>query len=113
VLAAELALEVPCPRPLAVALGPDADGVREQVQLDAALALPCPHVGQRAPELGVPQQRRQVVERDDHPDVVDRAVGHRLDRAVGERAAAEQPHVPRRRAGDRLVEGQDRLRHDP
>ena len=45
------------------------------------------------------------------PDVVDRRVGDGLDRAVGERAAAEQPDVARRRGGDRVVEGQ--TRHAP
>ena len=106
VLARELALELPQPRALAVAVAPRAHRVGEHVQLHAALALARPHVGQRAAELRVPQQRRQVVERDDHPDVVDRRVGDGLDRAVGERAAAEQPQVAGRRHGDRVVEGQ-------
>ena len=57
------------------------------MQLDAALALPGPHVRQRAAELGVPEQRREVVERDHHPDVVDRAVG---DRRIA-RSASERP----------------------
>ena len=79
---------------------------REEVQLDAALALAGPDVGQRAAELGVPQQRRQVVDRDDHADVVDGAVRHGPDRDVGERAAAEQPDVAGRRGGDGVVERQ-------
>jgi hypothetical protein len=51
----------------------------------------------------VPQQRRQIVERDDHADVVDRRVGDGADGDVGDRRAAEQPHVAGRRDGDRLV----------
>jgi hypothetical protein len=100
----ELALERADPCPLAVALVPRRRGVAEKVELHAALALAAPNVGQRAAELGVPEQRGQVVDRDDHPDVVDRAVGDRADRAVGERAAAEQPDVAGRGRGDRVVE---------
>jgi hypothetical protein len=81
------------------------------VQLDAALVLAGPHVGQRAAELGVPQQRRQVVERDHHADVVDRGVGHRADREVRERDAAEDPHVAGRRDADRLLQGHLRCGH--
>ena len=43
------------------------DRVAQQVELHAALVLAGPHVGQRAAQLGVPEQRRQVVEGDDHP----------------------------------------------
>jgi hypothetical protein len=81
------------------------------VQLHAALALAGPDVGQRAPQLGVPQQRRQIVERDDHPHVVDRAVGQRADRQVGGRPTAEEPDVAGRRGGDGLVERQDARAH--
>jgi hypothetical protein len=80
------------------------------VQLDAALAPAGPDVRQRPAQLCVPQQRREVVERDDHPDVVDRAVGDGLDRAVGERAAAEQPDVAGGGGRDGLGE---RKRHGP
>jgi hypothetical protein len=76
------------------------------MQLHAALALARPHVGQRATELGVPQQRRQVVERDHHADVVDRAVRERLDRAVGDRPPAEQPQVAGRGGRHGVVEGE-------
>ena len=38
----------------------------------AALVLAGPRVGQRLPELGVPEQRREVLEDDRHADVVDR-----------------------------------------
>ena len=88
------ALEPPHPRALAVLVVPGADGVGELVQLHAAVALARPGVRERLAELGVPEQRRHVVERDHHADVVDRAVGHGLDRAVGERAPAEQPESP-------------------
>ena len=106
VLAGERPLELARPGALAVAVAPLPHRLVEHVQLHAALALAAPHVRQRLAELGVPQQRRQVVERDDHPDVVDRAVGEGLDRAVGERAARgtarcrrSPPWRPRRRAG--------------
>jgi hypothetical protein len=52
-----------------LALVPCLDGFAEQVELNAAVALPGPHVGQRAPQLGVPQERGQVVEGHDHADV--------------------------------------------
>jgi hypothetical protein len=110
VRALDLALEPPGPRPLAVALAPDAHRVGEQVQLHAALALAGPDVRQGAAELRVPEQRRQVVQGDHHPDVVDRAVGDRLDRAVGERAPAEEPDVAGRGLRHGRLEGQD---HDP
>jgi hypothetical protein len=106
VLALDRALQVAQPGSLPVALLPGRDGVAQLVQLDAALALPAPHVRQRAAELGVPEQRRQVVQRDHHPDVVDRAVRDGLDRAVGQRAPAEQPDVAGPRRGDGLVERQ-------
>jgi hypothetical protein len=83
------------------------------VQLDAALVLPGPHVGQRLAELGVPEQRREVLEHDRHADVVDRRVGHRPDRPVGDRGAAEDPHVAGAGEVDGLVQGQvghERLR---
>jgi hypothetical protein len=96
--------ELAHPAALAVLRRPRRDGLVEAVQLHAALALAGPDVGQRAAELGVPQQRRQVVDRDDHADMVDRAVGHGLDGAVGDRAPAKEPHVAGLRRGDGLVE---------
>jgi len=63
------------------------------VQLDAALVAARPGVGQGAAQLGVPHQRRQVVEDDGHADVVDRRVRQRADGAVGPAAAPEQPDV--------------------
>jgi hypothetical protein len=61
----------------------------------------------------VPEQRREVVEGDDHPDVVDRAVGHGLDRAVGERPAAEQPDVARGCRRDGILDGEGGPGHGP
>ncbi len=52
-----------------------------------------------------------VVERDDHPDVVDRRVRDGLDRAVGQRAAAEEPDVARGRGGEGVCEGEGRIGH--
>jgi hypothetical protein len=79
------------------------------VQPDPALVLPGTPVGQRAAQLGVPEQRRQVLSDDGHPDVVDRGLGERPDRPVGHRAAAEDPPVTGAREVDCL--GQARLGH--
>ena len=76
------------------------------MQLDAALVLPGPHVGQRTAELGVPEQRRQVLQDHGHAHVVDRGVGERPDRPVGQRGAAEDPHVAGAGEVDRSVQGQ-------
>jgi hypothetical protein len=97
-------LEVAHPGRLAVPVAPRRDRVAQQVQLHAALALARPDVGQRAPQLGMPQQRRQVVDRDDHADVVDRAVRHRADRPVGDGSPAKQPDVARSGRGDGVVQ---------
>src|SRR3954468_23190462 len=62
VVAVDLAaLEQAHPGALAVALVPGRHGVAQLVELHAALALAGPHIGQRAPELSVPQERREVV----------------------------------------------------
>jgi len=82
-LAVDGADQLSHPRALAVALAPRPHRVGEHVQLHAPLAGAGPDVGQRAAQLRVPQQGRQVVERDGHADVVDRAVGQRPDRHVG------------------------------
>lgn len=60
-----------------------------------------PQVEQLVAEFGVPDQRRQVIDGDGHPDVVDRAVGHRLDGAVEAGVTPEQPEV----AGAGLFQG--------
>ena len=111
VLALDGPLELADPSALAVAVLPRRHGVGELVQLHPALVLAGPHVGQRAPQLRVPQQRRQVVERDDHADVVDGRVGDRADGEVGEGDAAEDPHVAGRRDADGLVQGHLRAGH--
>jgi hypothetical protein len=61
----------------------------------------------------VPQERGQVVEGDDHPDVVDRTVRDRTDRHVGKGPAAEQPDVAGGRRGDGVVESQCHGVHEP
>jgi hypothetical protein len=81
------------------------------VQLDAAVVAAGPEVEQPAAQLGVPHQRRHVVEHDGHPDVVHRAVGHRADSLVGDGAATEQPHVTGAGQVDGLVQGQRGARH--
>ena len=80
-------------RPLGVLAGPHPVGLVEAVELGAAVVVAGPHVLDALAGLGVPQQRRQVVEGDDHGDVVDRGVGGDADRPVGDRPPAEQPDV--------------------
>jgi hypothetical protein len=72
--------------------------------LGAALALAGPHVDRRVSEFGVPQQRRQVVDRQDHADVIHRAVRRRTDRPIGQLASGEQPDVTAASDRRRLVE---------
>ena len=96
--------QLPEPGLLPVPAAPGGDGVAQVVQLDAALVLTGPGVGQRLAELGVPEQRRHVLEDDGHAHVVDRRVGQRPDRAVGQRGAAEHPHVAGAREFDCLVQ---------
>src|SRR5690606_19639982 len=90
---ADRVVELAQPGALPVPGGPDDHRVAQVVQLDPAVVVAGPHVRQRPAELGVPHQRRQVVQHDGHADVVDRAVGRPLDGAVGDRAPAEQPYV--------------------
>ena len=80
------------------------EGLAQVVELDAAVVLAGPHVEQALAELGMPHQRRHVLEDDRHADVVDRGVGEDADSVVVSRATAEQPDVPGRRGADRLVE---------
>ena len=104
--------ELAQPRPLPVPAAPGEDGVAQVVQLHAALVLPAPRVRQRPAELGVPEQRRQVLQDDGHADVVHRRVGDGADGPVGQRSAAEHPHVSGAGQLDGLVEG-ERARGGP
>ena len=90
---------------------PDEDGLAQVVQLDPAVPGPGPHVGQGAAELGVPHQRRQVVDDHGHAHVVDRAVGGHLDRTVGHGAPAEQPHITGAGQIQGLIQGDARGGH--
>jgi len=63
------------------------------MQLCAAVVRAGPHVQQPAAELGVPHQRRQVVEDDRHSDVVNGSVGDGTDGMIRSRPAPEQPQV--------------------
>ena len=76
-------VELPEPGALPVPGGPDGHRRLQVVQLHAAVVVAGPQVRQRPAELGVPHQRGQVVQRDGHPDVVDRRVGGQPDRPVG------------------------------
>ncbi|MEJ7690020.1 MAG: hypothetical protein WKF76_06085 [Nocardioidaceae bacterium] len=82
-------------------MAPLLDRGLQVVQLHAAVMGAGPDVEQPAAELGVPHQRRQVVEHDRHPDVVDRGVGDGTNGLLGSRPAAEQPQV----AGAGQVDG--------
>ena len=68
---------------------------------NAAVVVAGPDVTQRAAQLGVAHQRRQVLEDHGHPDVVDRGIARGLDGAVGQGAATEDPEV----SGARRVDG--------
>ena len=87
-------VELAQPRLLLVATGPLLDRRPQVVQLHAAVVGAAPHVQQPLAQLGVPHQRRHVVEDDRHPHVVDGRVGEHPDSLIGSRAAAEQPQVP-------------------
>jgi uridine kinase len=100
-LGRRLDVDLPEPRLLAVAVRPHADRPFEVVELGAAFTFAGPHVGHARPELGVPDQRRQVVDRQHDTDVVDRAVGEQPDGTVGDGSAPKEPDV----AGARLGEG--------
>ena len=78
-LAADVGRQLAQPGALAVAALPRRDGLAQVVQLHPAVVVAGPVVAHRAAELGVPHERRQVVEDDGHPDVVDRGVARRLD----------------------------------
>src|SRR6185312_4817922 len=59
---------------------------------------------QAAPQLGVPHQRREVVERHRHADVVDRRVREPADGPVGAARPAEHPDVARAGQLDRTIQ---------
>ena len=71
-VAGDLTVEVPHERPLVVLPGPDHQRVVEPVELRAPVALAGPHALEALAQLGVPQQRGEVVEGDDHGHVIDR-----------------------------------------
>ena len=106
----DLGRELPQPGLLAVGARPAVDGLAQVVQLYAAVVAARPDVGQHLGQLGVPHQRRQVVDDDGHPDMVDRRVGQRPDRAIRRRTPAEEPQVAGPGEVDRLVQGQARHR---
>ena len=113
VMALDRSLELPHPGSLLVALLPRAHRIGEQVELYTALVLAGPDVRQRPTQLGVPQERREIVDRHHHAHVVHGRVGGRADYAVGERAAAEQPDVSRGCRGDRVFVRDRRVVHPP
>src|SRR5215470_12995900 len=83
------------------------------MQLHTAMVLAGPQVRQRPAKLGMPHQRRHVIEDDGHADVVHRAVGRDPDRPVDRRLAAEQPQVPGASEVDRGVEVDRGAWHGP
>ena len=68
----DLGLELAQPGVLLVLGLPARHGPAQVVELDAAVVAAGPHVLLLLAELGVEDQRRQVVDDDRHPDVVDR-----------------------------------------
>jgi hypothetical protein len=68
-------------------------GVGQTMELGAAMGETRPDVRDRPAELGVPQQRWEIVEGEHHADVVDRAVGEGPDGSICGRLPPEQPHV--------------------
>jgi hypothetical protein len=78
-----------------------------------AVPISGPDIRQRAPQLGVRQERWQVIEHYDHPDVEDRAGGDSADRQVGERRATEQPDIAGRRGRDCFRQRLSSLVHPP
>jgi hypothetical protein len=107
-----LAIELAQPRPLTVPGGPDDGRVAQVMQLHPPVAGARPHIRQGPAKLGVPPQRRQVIDDDRHAHMIDRAVGCHLDRQVGYRAPAEQPHITRARQIHGLIKGDAHSGHD-
>src|SRR3954447_3640265 len=91
--ASDLVVELAQPHALTVLARPHEHCVAQVMQLHAAMMRARPHVRQRTPELRVPHQRRQILDDDRHPDVVDRAVRRQLDGAIGRTLPAEKPNV--------------------
>ena len=63
------------------------------MELYAAVMGPGPYVRERSAQLGMPHQRREVLDDDGHADVVDGAVRGQLDGSIRGFDAAEQPNV--------------------
>ena len=99
------------PGPLAVPGGPQRDGRAQVMQLRAAVAAARPQVGQRPAQLGMPHQRRQIIQDHRHADVVDRAVGGQLDSPVGRVMPAEQPYVTGAGQVHGLIQADAHTRH--
>jgi hypothetical protein len=75
--------ELAQPAALVVVVHPPLHDLARVVELNTTVIAAGPHVRQLVAQLGVPDQRRQILDRDSHPDVVDRAVAHRLYRPIG------------------------------
>ena len=74
---------MPDERELPVLAGPHRERLVEPVELRATVAVAGPDALEALPELGVPQQRWQVVERNHHRHMVDRRIREDPDRPVG------------------------------
>src|SRR6478735_3716631 len=111
---ADLRVELADPGVLVVLDLPPRHGLAQVVQLHASVVVAGPHVELLLAELGVEDQRRQVVHDHCHADVVDRRVGDRADRPVRCPTTAEQPDVAAAGEVHRLVEAQGHARslHD-
>ena len=93
--------ELTKPAALVVVVHPPLHDLACVVELDSAVIATGPHVGQLVAQFGVPDQRRQILDRDRHPDVVDRAVASSSespDRALNCRGTARDRRSGSRRA---------------
>jgi len=99
------------PRALPVPVAPDDDRVAQIVQLRATLATARPQVGQRTTELGVPHQRRQIVDDHGHAHMIDGTVRGHPNGAIGHLVAAKEPYITGPRQVDGLIEADPGFGH--
>ena len=97
--------ELAQPAALTVRVRPAVYRCPQIVELHPAMVCSGPQVEELVAELRVPDQWGQILQCDGHPDMVDRTVGHGLDRAVRTGVATEQPDVAGARFLQRAFQG--------
>ena len=75
--------ELTKPAALVVVVHPSLHDLACVIELHPAVIATRPHIRQLVAQFGVPDQRRQILDCDRHPDVVYGAVAHRLNRTIG------------------------------